>query len=113
MFGSAGGRYGTPGAPIVNPAGGAGGSGIGGGGNNTPSGAGNGSPNTGSGGGGMASNRSPSNAGAGGSGVVIIAYPTAYPGITSINPGLSYDTPSGRPGYRVYRFTGGSGPISW
>jgi len=50
---------------------------------------------------------------AGNAGIVIIAYPTAFNGLTSINPGLSYDTPSGRPGYRVYRFTGGSGPISW
>jgi hypothetical protein len=46
-------------------------------------------------------------------GVVIIAYPTAYNGLSSISPGLTYDTPSGRPGYRVYRFTGGTGPISW
>jgi hypothetical protein len=29
-----------------------------------------------------------------------------------ISPGLSYDQPT-RSGYRVYRFTGGTGPIGW
>jgi hypothetical protein len=32
--------------------------------------------------------------------------------LASISGGLSYDQPS-RTGYRVYRFTGGTGTISW
>jgi len=48
----------------------------------------------------------------GGSGVVIIAYPNTFLPLSSISGGLSYDQPS-RSGYRVYRFTGGTGPISW
>jgi hypothetical protein len=85
---------------------GSGGSGIGGsGGGQNP-----GAAYTGSGGGG---NGTGGTAGAGGPGVVIIAYPTAFNALSSISPGLSYDTPSGRPGFRVYRFTGGSGPIQW
>jgi hypothetical protein len=51
--------------------------------------------------------------GSGGPGVVVLAYPTQYAAITSISPGLVYDTPSGRPGYRVYRFTSGNGTIIW
>ena len=85
---------------------GSGGSGIGGsGGGQNP-----GASYTGSGGGG---NGTGGTAGAGGPGVVVIAYPTAYNALSSISPGLSYDTPAGRPGYRVYRFYGGSGPIQW
>jgi hypothetical protein len=34
------------------------------------------------------------------------------PALTSIDVGLTYDQPT-RPGYRVYRFTQGTGPISW
>jgi hypothetical protein len=49
---------------------------------------------------------------AGGSGVVIIAYPSTFLPLASISGGLSYDQPS-RSGYRVYRFTGGTGAISW
>jgi len=48
----------------------------------------------------------------GGSGVVIIAYPNTYLPLSSIGGGLSYDQPS-RSGYRVYRFTNGTGSISW
>jgi hypothetical protein len=52
--------------------------------------------------------------GAGGSGVVIIAYPSVYPPLSSIGGGLisSVSTVS-RPGYRVYTFTAGTGSISW
>jgi hypothetical protein len=32
--------------------------------------------------------------------------------LSSINAGLTYDQPT-RSGYRVYRFTAGTGPISW
>jgi hypothetical protein len=42
---------------------------------------------------------------------VVIAYPNTYPALTSIS-GLGYDTPS-RSGYRVYRFTSGSGTITF
>jgi hypothetical protein len=48
----------------------------------------------------------------GGSGVVIIAYPNTFLPLSSISGGLSYDQPS-RSGYRVYRFTQGTGTISW
>lgn len=52
--------------------------------------------------------------GAGGSGVVVIAYPISNLPISSISAGLTYtlDT-STRPGYRVYRFTAGSGTITF
>jgi hypothetical protein len=104
----AGGGGGTTGGPS---AGGSGGSGVGG--NGVPGGAGTpGTIYTGSGGGGGSSVGNQAS-GSGGSGVVILAYPTAYGTITTINPGLTYDTPSGRPGFRVYRFTGGTGPIQW
>jgi hypothetical protein len=48
---------------------------------------------------------------AGGSGVVIIAYPDSLPALT-IGGGLTYDEPS-RSGYRVYRFTAGSGTVTF
>ena len=50
-------------------------------------------------------------AGNGGSGVVVIAYPNTYPAITTIPGTLTYDQPT-RAGYRVYRFTAGSGTIT-
>lgn len=47
----------------------------------------------------------------GGSGVVVIAYPNTYTALTI--PGtLTYDQPT-RSGYRVYRFTAGTGTVSW
>jgi len=49
--------------------------------------------------------------GNGGSGGVIIAYPNTYPAITTIPGTLTYDQPS-RAGYRVYRFTAGTGTIT-
>ncbi len=82
---------------------GSGGSGIGG--NGVEGGTGtSGAANTGSGGGGG------STGGAGGSGVIIIAYSDIIPALT-ISAGLTYDQPT-RSGYRVYRFTGGSGTIT-
>jgi hypothetical protein len=51
------------------------------------------------------------NGGGGGSGVVIIAYPNTFPALTSIGGTLVYDEPS-RSGYRVYRFTAGTGTVT-
>jgi hypothetical protein len=50
--------------------------------------------------------------GNGGSGAVIIAYPNTYPAITTIPGTLTYDQPT-RAGYRVYRFTAGTGTITF
>ena len=47
----------------------------------------------------------------GGSGIVVIAYPDTYPALTSIGGGLTYNQPT-RSGYRVYRFTAGTGTIT-
>jgi len=78
-----------------------------------------GSPNTGGGGGGT--NCAAPSLGAGGSGIVIIAYSSSYASLASVGAGLisngsggntSPDT-SSRPGYKVYKFTGGTGTISW
>jgi len=83
---------------------------YGGGGSYTASPGGeSGVQNLGGGGGGTDNNNYP---GKGGSGVVIIAYPDSSRALTSISGGLSYDQPT-RSGYRVYRFTGGTGTISW
>ena len=89
--------------------------GTGGGGNGGASSNADGSPgstNTGGGGGGGRNNTVATSGGAGGSGVVIIAYPNTYPALASIGAGLTYDQPT-RSGYRVYRFTAGTGTISW
>ena len=85
-----------------------GGSGGGGAGAVSPNNATAGTVNLGGGGGGASS----ALGGAGGSGVVIIAYPNGYPALASIGAGLTYDQPT-RSGYRVYRFTAGTGTISW
>ena len=68
--------------------------------------------NTGNGGGGSRTSEAVSAGWNGGSGVVIIAYPDTYPAISSIGGGLSYTQPS-RAGYRVYRFTAGTGTITF
>lgn len=49
----------------------------------------------------------------GGHGVVILAYPSFYPNITTIPGTLTYtlDT-STRPGYKVYKFTAGTGSVT-
>jgi hypothetical protein len=70
----------------------------------------NGTPNTGGGGGGQQLENGIG--GSGGSGVVVIAYSNAYAALTSISGGLTYDQPT-RSGFRVYRFTAGTGTISW
>jgi len=91
--------------------------GLGGGGNGGPSYSGgdtNGYPGTdGLGGGGGGGSTSNTGVGAkGGSGVVVLAYPDTYPAISSIPGTLTYDTPT-RSGYRVYRFTAGTGTITF
>lgn len=92
---------------------GTGGTGGGGNGGASSNAAGSsGSTNTGGGGGGGRNNTVATSGGAGGSGVVIIAYPDTYPALASIGAGLTYDQPT-RSGYRVYRFTQGTGTISW
>ena len=52
--------------------------------------------------------------GKGGNGVVIIAYSNIYRNLASIGAGLTYtlDTTT-RAGYKVYKFTAGTGTISW
>jgi hypothetical protein len=94
-----------------------GGSGVGGTGATGVGVGGNGAANTGSGGGAGGGNGSPGqggNAGAGGSGVVILAYPNSNPNITTIPGTLTYtlDTTT-RAGYKVYRFTAGSGTVTF
>jgi hypothetical protein len=92
----------------------AGGSGVGGDGkgntdNSNTQVATNGATNTGSGGGGT---RDTGSGGSGGSGVVVLAYPDTFPAITTIPGTLTYNQPT-RSGYRVYRFTAGSGTITF
>jgi hypothetical protein len=79
--------------------------------NNAVSGA-NGAANTGTGGGGGGAFNAIGN---GGSGIVVLAYPTTSgPDIYSISAGLTYTLDKvTRPGYTVYKFTGGTGTIGW
>jgi hypothetical protein len=44
--------------------------------------------------------------------VVVIAYADTFSPLTNIDGGLTYTEPT-RSGYRVYRFTAGSGNVSW
>ena len=93
-------------------AGGAGGGGAGGFGNyNGPSSTVGTAGTANTGGGGGAGGGGGMNGGAGGSGVIIIAYPDNF-SAASIGAGLTYDQPT-RAGYRVYRFTAGSGTITF
>lgn len=64
--------------------------------------------NTGNGGNGGASGGGSN----GGSGIVILAYLSNYGDITTTG-NLVYDQPVTRSGYKVYRFTSGTGTISW
>jgi hypothetical protein len=51
--------------------------------------------------------------GAGGSGIVIIAYPSSYPALTSIGAGLTSSVSTvSRSGFRVYTFTAGTGTVT-
>ena len=96
--------------------------GLGGGGNvgtPYPTRGGLGAPNTGGGGGcgsltGTGGYGEYPPGGSGGSGIVIIAYQSWYIPLTYIDPGLAYtvDTVT-RSGYRVYKFTGGTGTVTW
>jgi len=72
-----------------------------------------GGANTGGGGGGGSNGNTTTGPNAG-SGVVIIAYETKYPAITTIGAGLTYsvDT-SSRTGYRVYTFTAGTDTVTF
>ena len=72
--------------------------------------------NTGGGGGGSGSHSSYGGAGAGaagGSGYVVVVYPSSKKA-ASVSAGLTYtvDT-SSRSGYRIYKFTGGTGTVTW
>ena len=69
------------------------------------------SANTGSGGGGGNDLGGTNNGKDGGSGVVVIAYPNTKPALANIPGTLTYDQPT-RAGYRVYRFTAGTGTIT-
>jgi hypothetical protein len=92
---------------------GLGGSGIGGNGANAGGTPTSGAANTGSGGGSMRGDDAPP-AGNGGSGVIIVAYPDSYLNISSISAGLTYTLDTiGRPGYKVYKFTAGSGTVTF
>ncbi len=99
------------GTSVTRAGGGAGAGGTGSGSGGTGGGGGYGTAgtaNTGSGGGGA---NISDTSGSGGSGVVIIAYPSTYGNLT-VDPGLTYtlDT-SGRSGYKVYTFTSGTGTV--
>ncbi len=89
--------------------GGGGGGGAGSGGSNSSQGYSAGTPNTGGGGGGTYTTPNPYG---GGSGVVVLAYPNTFPAISNISNTLTYDQPT-RAGYRVYRFTAGTGTITF
>lgn len=73
---------------------------------------GNATANTGNGGGGSRTSNAASDGWNGGSGIVVIAYPNTYPAISSISGGLTYTQPT-RAGYRVYRFSAGTGTITF
>jgi hypothetical protein len=78
--------------------------------------AGSGVANLGGGGGGnyFGGDLTAGNAGNGGSGVVVIAYPSSNANLFSIAAGLTYTyDETSRPGYKVYKFTAGTGNISW
>ena len=108
--GGGGGVYGNGSTSVLpgNGGSGVGGKGLGPGGG-TPSNYSihNGAANTGSGGGGGLGSGGVAG-GAGGSGVIVISYPNTFPAATVTG---TYDTPT-RSGYRVYRFTAGSGTIT-
>ena len=80
----------------------------------------NGDPGTdGTGGGGGGGYSGPSgsgstgNGGKGGNGIVIIAYPTSYPALRTVTGTYTYDNGVTRSGYRVYKFTTGTGSFTW
>jgi hypothetical protein len=87
-----------------------GGSGGGGKAGNPGSTGQSGAANTGGGGGGGGDGGG--SAGPGGSGVLIIAYPDSESAIATIPGTLTYDQPT-RAGFRVYRFTAGTGTVTF
>ncbi len=110
--GGGGGRR-TSGAGNGPSSGGAGGGGAGMSGSTFSSNQNGGANTGGGGGGGNFQGPAPGDqaGGNGGSGVVIIAYPDTESALT-ISQGLTYDQPT-RAGYRVYRFTAGTGTITF
>jgi hypothetical protein len=104
--GGGGGSYDGSGGGSATSGGGAGGYG------NSVNGT-DGTANTGGGGGGDGGNKGSSNrSGSGGSGLVVISYNNAYPALSSIGGGLTYDQPTVS-GKRVYRFTAGTGTVAF
>ena len=106
---------GGPGQNNYGGSSGTGGAGGGGAGANGIANGTSGTSNTGGGGGGGGNHGSSGGGGSGGnggSGVVVLAYSNIYPAITTIPGTLTYDQPT-RSGYRVYRFTGGTGTVTF
>ena len=115
VYAGGGGGGGWEGNPygVGGTGGGGAGSGTNGTDNNSSQGAKARSGTNGLGGGGGGGGIEPgSGGGDGGSGVVVIAYSNTYPAITTIPGTLTYDQPT-RSGYRVYRFTAGTGTITF
>jgi len=111
-----GGASGTNKYGVATP--GTGGNGGGGNGGSGINNGANGTDGLGGGGGAGGAGLSGSSDGAGGSGgrggngVVVIAYPNTEPALSNIPGTLTYDQPT-RTGYRVYRFTAGTGTITF
>lgn len=115
VYAGGGGGGGWEGNPygVGGTGGGGAGSGTNGTDNNSSKGAKARSGTNGLGGGGGGGGIEPGYGGGdGGSGVVVIAYSNTYPAITTIPGTLTYDQPT-RSGYRVYRFTAGTGTITF
>lgn len=100
----------------------AGSGGNGGGGNGSvASGAAGTAGTANSGGGGGGGDYARTNGQAGGSGYIVIAYSSSNANLASVGAGLTCNGSSGnttpdtssRPGYKVYKFTAGTGTISW
>jgi len=107
--GGGGAGYYNSGSGQANGGSGGNGGGAGGGTNPSDGRSRNGDANTG---GGAGSNGLAGQAGGnGGSGIVVIAYPDSNPAITTIPGTLTYSQPT-RSGYRVYKFTAGTGTIT-
>ena len=105
----------------INAAGGAGGGGAGGAYKCCGSSCSVGTANTGGGGGGAGGTDGPQNNGCnGGSGVVIIAYTDGFSDLSAVGSGLTCNGSTGnttpdttRSGYKVYKFTAGTGDITF
>jgi hypothetical protein len=108
-----GGGKGQTGSWVSNNAG-TGGGGVGGAKQNSSVGGNASTYGSGGGGAGSAVNASSpfAKGGNGGNGVVVIAYPDTKPALATIPGTLTYDQPT-RSGYRVYRFTAGTGTVTF